>query len=200
MPERLLPHRLGGQGDQVRNARHESADAEPVFTGNEEAIAYGLWWHESVEHYPWEAEPSEQDAYVAERQAVAEAAGHGSRAQAEWARFEASSCWSDVADGRWQRQAELSVLAPLEDQGWVDGVIDLVLWDPQAGEWWIVDWKTNRQRSGESDEQLAVRLVEHYTPQLQAYGQCLAPRFEAQQTRLLLYSTALGNWLEIPQK
>ena len=44
-------------------------------------------------------------------------------------------------------------------------MIDLVLHDPAANELWIVDWKTNRRRSGESDDSVLARLATEYAPQ-----------------------------------
>jgi len=82
---------------------------------------------------------------------------------------------------------------------WVDGVMDLVLHDPVANAVWVVDWKTNRRRMGESDEALLARLVAEYAPQLQTYGKCLEPFFPGCAVRQLVFSTAAGLWAEVPR-
>jgi len=197
LPARLLPHRLGKGADQVRLSRHETGDLDLAEAGNEEAIVYGLWWHETVEFYPWEAAREQQGAFWENRYRLAEESGFADRAEEEWNRFKASRCWNDLVAPRWRREAEMAVLAPLPDRGWIDGVVDLVLWDQQARELWVVDWKTNRRRRGEDVLAMEARLGEQYAPQLQAYGECLAPFFEAVRCRLLIYPTALGCWLDL---
>jgi ATP-dependent exoDNAse (exonuclease V) beta subunit len=69
-----------------------------------------------------------------------------------------------------------------------------VLHDAVAGEIWVLDWKTSRRRSGETDEVLLVRLVEEYAPQLSAYGECLAGFFPGCRVRRLVFSSVAGAW------
>jgi ATP-dependent exoDNAse (exonuclease V) beta subunit len=99
-----------------------------------------------------------------------------------------------LRDSRWTRLAEIGIFAPLRPEAWIDGVIDLVLHDAVAGEIWVLDWKTNRRRSGETDEALLVRLVEEYAPQLSAYGECLAGFFPGCRVRRLVFSSVAGAW------
>lgn len=199
LPRRVLPHQMGeGKADQTRLARHETGLDEPMSAGAEEAIDYGLWWHETVEFLPWEGEEAEIEAHGARRLAVAESMGLGSRGKEEWERFRKAPVWAELVDARWTRQAELSVFAPLaEGEEWMDGVIDLVLHDVAAGEVWVVDWKTNRRRVGETDEAVLARLATGYALQLQAYGKSLRDYFPEVRVRLLVYSTAVGQWAEI---
>jgi len=62
-----------------------------------------------------------------------------------------------------------------------------------AREIWVLDWKTNRRRPGETDAALLGRLVEEYTPQLSAYGECLAGFFPGCKVRQLV-SRASRGW------
>jgi ATP-dependent helicase/nuclease subunit A len=197
LPARLLPHQLAQAPDAVRWARHESGENEPKGPGGvDDPIQYGLWWHETMELLPW----TEDDAVVTrhgERALEeAEAGGFRERGEEEWTRLRASTAWPVLRDSRWTRLAEIGIFAPLRPEAWIDGVIDLVLHDAVAGEIWVLDWKTNRRRSGETDEALLVRLVEEYAPQLSAYGECLAGFFPGCRVRRLVFSSVAGAWSE----
>jgi ATP-dependent exoDNAse (exonuclease V) beta subunit len=95
------------------------------------------------------------------------------------------------------RAAELSIFSPVERDAWIDGVMDLVLHDVALGEVWIVDWKTNRQRLNEETDDLLLRLAVEYAPQLRAYGKSLQGLFTGAKVRLLVYSSVVGDWVDI---
>ncbi len=197
LPERILPHQLAHAPDLVRTVRHESAVDEPWPGGADEAIEYGLWWHETMEFLPWTADAAAIERHGREAVVKAEARGFGDRAAAEWSRLQASAAWRELRDPRWVRQAEIGILAPLRAGAWIDGVIDLVLHDPAGRRVWVVDWKTNRRRAGEDDAALLARLAAVYAAQLAAYGTCLAPLFPGCDVRRLVYSTVAGAWSEV---
>jgi ATP-dependent exoDNAse (exonuclease V) beta subunit len=197
-PTRLLPHQLAEKPDQSRTARHESAlDLPAPARGGDEAIDYGLWWHELLEFTPWGGAEELIEARSARMLSSAGPAGYRERGEAEWRRLRASAAWSRLNDQRWRRQAELGVFAPLGPDAWIDGVIDLILHDPAAREVWIVDWKTNRRRAGEEDAALLDRLVAEYRPQLQAYGRSMAGLFPGNRVRLSIYSTVAGSLADV---
>jgi ATP-dependent helicase/nuclease subunit A len=198
-PARLLPHQLAEKSDQSRVARHESAlDLPAPSRGGDEAIEYGLWWHELLEFTPWGGTDEAIEARAARLLAAAAAAGNRERGEAEWRRLRDGPAWRLLNDRRWERQAELGVFAPLGGDAWIDGVIDLILHDPVAGEVWIVDWKTNQRRLDEPDAALRERLVAEYRPQLQAYGRSAAGLFPGCRIRLSVYSTVAGSLSDIP--
>lgn len=194
LPARLLPHQLARKPDAVRAWRHETADSEPVPSGADDPIEYGLWWHETMEFVAWAAPEAAVGAYLQAAEARAASLGFGVRAARELSRLQASGLWHELRSPRWRILAELSVVAPIGPAGWVDGVIDLVAQDAARGEILIIDWKTNRQRDGESGEALLDRLQQEYHPQLAAYGTCLRQFFPQAQIKRGLYSTALGDW------
>lgn len=199
LPARLLPHQLAEHAaDLSRVGRHESGlDQPPPAKSADEAIDYGLWWHETMEFLPWSASADEIDAHLQRRLAVAAGLGVRARGEEDLGRLRASAAWAEMTHGRWTRQAELGVLAPLDDEGWMDGVIDLVMHDPAANEVWVIDWKTNRRRVGESDEALLERLRAEYAPQLSAYGSSLREFFPDAHVRSWVYATAAGRWIEV---
>jgi CRISPR-associated exonuclease Cas4 len=193
LPQRILPHQLANAPDSVRSARHESSIDEPLpVRGGEDAIDYGLWWHETMELLPWTGDDATVTTYGTRALQEAEARGFRVRGEEEWKRLRASAAWPVLRAARWLRQAEIGIFAPLRSGAWIDGVVDLVLHDPSASEVWVLDWKTNRRHSGESDEALLARLAAKYAPQLSAYGECIAEFFPGCRVRRSVFSSVVG--------
>lgn len=198
LPQRLLPHQLSKRPDAVRAARHEatSFDALP-FTVDDDAIDYGLWWHEMAEFLPWEAGEPVIEEYLKRAIERAGVIGSEERAAADVERFRKSEAWTEIRRTKWKRLTELAVFAPSSQEGWVDGVIDFVLQDPVAKEVWVLDWKTNRRRARESEEEFLRRLADEYLPQLSAYAACVTQFFLDHRIRLWIFGSAVGSWIEI---
>jgi len=199
LPRRVLPHQLAEKmPDRVRGVRHEASSEEysPRRDGDE-AIDYGLWWHETMEFMPWGANSAAIEAYCGAAIEAARPLGFAERGAAELMLLRASAAWKALNDARWTRLAELGVFAPLEEDAWMDGVVDFVLHDAAAGGVWILDWKTNHRRAGETTEALLVRLLDEYRPQLAAYGQAAARFFPAHEVRLFIYASGAGDWIEV---
>ncbi len=193
-PRRLLPHQLAHQPDVVRRARHESGEDEPAPAGREDPIEYGLWWHETMEFLPWRGDEAKVNAYLRAALTVAEKRGFARRGEGELGLLRASGLWRELRSPRWQSFAELSVVAPLGQAGWVDGIIDFVAHDAVAGEVRVIDWKTNHRRPQEENHALLERLVAEYRPQLEAYGTCLGQFFPQAEIKLGVYATGAGDW------
>ena len=80
---------------------------------------------------------------------------------------------------------------------WIEGIMDLVL-VTQDQQLWIIDWKTDRRRPTEPDARaLLERLADKYGPQLRAYAEVFARGFGQPVSRLLLYSTVLGQTVSV---
>ena len=198
LPVRLLPHQLAAKPDWIREARGDSSPEEwgPV-RDNEEAIAYGLWWHETMEFMPWSEGQAACIAFADAALRRAVAAGFEERAKEELTLFFSSELFAQLCSGRWSKMAEVAVFASVGEGAWIDGVIDLVMHDAEGGVLWIVDWKTNHRRTGETDSGLLGRLTEEYAEQLRAYGECAKRFFENGAMRLWIYATAGGRTGEI---
>jgi ATP-dependent exoDNAse (exonuclease V) beta subunit len=193
LPARLLPHQLAHHLDAVRATRHESALDEPAFgTLGDDPIDYGCWWHETMEFLPWDGTEEEVESYLAGAVSRARQTGAGRRAEDEIAQLRASEFFRSLRGTAGRRLAELAVFAPLRPEAWIDGVIDLVVHDEAARVVRVIDWKTNRPRSGEDAGALLHRLGEDYRPQLEAYGACVAEFFPDCTVRLELYASAAG--------
>ncbi|MDR1009716.1 MAG: UvrD-helicase domain-containing protein [Opitutaceae bacterium] len=200
LPRRLLPHQLAhAPVDAVRAASHEATADDLPLARDDEAIDYGLWWHQTMELLPWTADEAALDAYFENAARGADAIGAGERGRTELARLRASDVLRDLREARWTRESELPVFAPANAEGgaWIDGIMDLVVHDAASGEARVVDWKTNRRRAGESDDALLARLSAEYAPQLRAYGRCVEMFFSGAHTRLFVVSSAAGKAVEI---
>uniref|UniRef100_UPI00404B7359 UvrD-helicase domain-containing protein n=1 Tax=Cephaloticoccus sp. TaxID=1985742 RepID=UPI00404B7359 len=197
-PQRVLPHRLANHIDLPRGLRHESGADEPTpIKPGLDPIDYGLWWHETMEFLPWGGDGKAVADYADRAFISAEQQGFIEQGKTEWALMLRSAAWIELCNKRWIRSAELGIFAPLHDQRWIDGVMDLVLHDP-IDQWvWVVDWKTNRKRPLESDWAHLQRLIEEYSPQLNAYGRCLQALFPGCRVRKWIYASASGIWGEV---
>jgi ATP-dependent helicase/nuclease subunit A len=194
-PARVLPHQLAHGLDAVRMVRHESALDEPLpLRVGDDPIDYGLWWHETLEFWPWDGGEAARAAHEVRALAAAEAQGFRQRGAEELAKFRGSELCAELGAARWTRLAELGVFAPLRADAWIDGVIDLVAHDAAARQVVVVDWKTNRRRVGESDEELLARLAMDYAPQLEAYGTCVRGFFSGCTVELRVFASAAGAW------
>jgi ATP-dependent helicase/nuclease subunit A len=200
LPQRLLPHQLAGETtDRLRSLRHEASSEESrALPDGGEAIDYGLWWHETMEFMPWGQPTVEIKTYLDEARAAAEALGFGQRADKELALLTGSGLFSELSASNWARLAELAVFAPIQEDAWMDGVIDFALHDSGKKEVWVVDWKTNGRRAGEAPDAMRMRLLKEYAPQLRAYGEAMLHFFPAHGLRLWLYISALGDFVPVP--
>ena len=194
-PRRILPHQLAGQADVVRSGLHESGSEQPAAHDGADPLAYGTWWHLTMEFLPWGGSPAAFAPCLEQAVQQARLEGFGERAARELQLLSGTEAWRSLHASRWQVQTEVSLVAPLRPGEWVDGVVDLVAHDPAARELLVVDWKTNQLRPGEVPGQLLARLRGEYEAQLEAYRTCLAPFFPGQAVRLALYATTLGEWV-----
>ena len=71
----------------------------------------------------------------------------------------------------------------------LEGIIDLAVFDPAAGSWLILEWKTNRTTADDLP-----KLRAHYLPQLSAYWKAVSEMLGA-PVSCALYSTATAEWL-----
>jgi ATP-dependent helicase/nuclease subunit A len=198
LPKRVLPHQLSTAPDPIRALLHESgADGPPPVRDGPDPLDYGLWWHETVEGFPWEGAPEAVAVHGALALAQAADQGFEARGREEWERFLASEPCRLIRETRWARLAEAGILAPFRDGEWIDGVIDLILHDRAGREVWIVDWKTNRRNGAEDEAALLGRLAATYEGQLAAYGACASAFFPECRIRLWVYSTVAGAWSSV---
>ena len=197
LPRRLLPHELIERTDAPRVRRHEaSAETPSLALARDEAIAYGLWWHETMEFMPWSGEKKAVDRHIEGALTAASNIEARARAERELVLLRESPAWREINSPGWVRQAELGVFAPLQTDAWMDGVVDLSLQSGERREIWVIDWKTNTARPGEKPSALVDRLLTEYTGQLNAYSTGVARFFPGYRVRTWIYASAAGEWGE----
>ena len=152
---------------------------------------YGTWWHEFVELLEWQDDPAAWDATLHE---ALDDSPDPALSQKEWTLLrDQLTAETDLA--RLLRKpgaiahAETPFLWAMNERECLEGIIDLAIFDPAAGSWMILDWKTNR-----TTEAGLAELYKHYLPQLSAYWQAVSQMLGA-PVRAGLYSTATARWL-----
>ena len=152
---------------------------------------YGTWWHEFIEQLDWRADAAAWDATFEHALAGSPDAALSRR---EWTLLRAQlTGGSDFARMLTApgvvAHAELPFLWAMNGRECLEGIIDLAVFDPAAGSWLIVDWKTNRTSEGDLP-----KLGAHYLAQLSAYWKAVGAMLGA-PVAAGLYSTATGRWL-----
>ncbi|MBV9658902.1 MAG: UvrD-helicase domain-containing protein [Verrucomicrobia bacterium] len=160
---------------------------------------YGNWWHATLESYPWtHGAASARTEYLAGRLATIPAGEPelSERARFEVARFAESRAHAEFLHAGNVFLPEAPFSYPRNAGEWLEGILDLAVLT-HSGEVWIVDWKTDRRRQDETEAQLLARLAEKYGPQLRAYAEVFERGLGRRVSRLLLYSTPLGQTAEL---
>ena len=165
--------------------------ARPISSSPNAGQFYGTWWHGFVEHLDWRADAAAWDATFA---SALPASPDAELSRREWTRLrEQLTNGSQLARLLTApgvvAHAEMPFLWAMSERECLEGIIDLAVFDPAAGSWLILDWKTNRQ----STDQLP-QLQDHYLPQLSAYWKAVSAMLRAPVT-VGLYATATGTWL-----
>jgi ATP-dependent exoDNAse (exonuclease V) beta subunit len=93
-----------------------------------------------------------------------------------------------VEPGRLFR-AECPFLWPEKPKQWIEGIIDLIAFDPEEGVWHVIDWKTNKNPDSEA-------LAAQYYQQIHAYCKALQSIFRS-PVMGSLYLTGSGEWVPL---
>ena len=171
-------------GAHLEIKRHSAA-------GTNVGALYGTWWHEFIECIDWRADADAWDATFQNALAHSPDAALSKR---EWTLLrEQLTGGSDLARMPTApgviAHAEMPFLWAMSERECLEGIIDLAVFDPAAGSWLILDWKTNRTTADELP-----KLRGHYLPQLSAYWKAVSEMLGA-PVSCALYSTATAEWL-----
>ncbi len=218
IPKRILPSSLAlegqppavsrtvlGEDEDLRRilaadaSNLEDAAAPVALLGGGGGKNYGNWWHETLESYPWTgADAAGRVAYLAARLAAVPSADGDvtARAEFELARFSGSRFHTELLGAGSVFLAEAPFSFARSADEWLEGIIDLVV-ITESGDIWIVDWKTDRRRAVETEDELLARLAEKYGPQLAAYAELFERGVSRKVTRRLLYATPLGRAVDV---
>lgn len=197
IPERLLPHALAEDGDKLPEfSLGASERTEPGVGG----VEYGSVWHEWVELVPWSKGRAACEVYRSESLLNLQRSGMHSatlrRLEAEVAMLWKSRLFELLlGEGEWFL-AEMPFIWPVAQDQWMEGVIDLVV-RSKNGDCWVIDWKTNRALTDESEDEFQSRLSSQYRPQLEAYAKICAEQMKPRSIRCGLYLTTTAGYLNL---
>jgi ATP-dependent helicase/nuclease subunit A len=154
------------------------------------ATLYGSWWHTLFQHFPWTGNPQQwQTAFAA----LQSSSPDPDRSRREWKLFAnaspASALAKFLARPAIVTHTELPFLWRMSDQACVEGVIDLLLVDPDGDQCLLVDWKTNRV-----DRDDVEKLQQRYRPQIAAYWKAVR-EITKLEVQAGIFATALGKFL-----
>jgi ATP-dependent helicase/nuclease subunit A len=190
IPKRITPHALAihPQPESEPEAQMDQESAPPSSTRGSPGILYGTWWHEFVQRIPWQKSPATW------QHRFDEAVLHSpqpERSQHEWTLFYQSSLARWLAEPGRIIHRELPFLWPETEQTCLEGIMDLAVYTPGAGDWHVIDWKTNRLGPEGS-----AACVATYSDQINAYVRALRQMLSA-DVKGSLYLTATGEWIPI---
>jgi len=155
--------------------------------GANEALAYGIWWHEALRRWPWQAEGKATLNFIAEVLLELPEGPQRERGKRELEGFRQSAVCRQLSMlPAARRLQEIPYTRLLGDEAVEDGQIDL-LYQEEGGDWVLLDWKTDALDPADYRE----RLLEKYGSQLTAYKEAVSV-FGLPVKRCRIYSTTLG--------
>ena len=185
-----LPSRHGEE-EETAAASARALSLQPRRTwielGANESLAYGVWWHEALRRWPWQAEGKALSQFIASAMLELPDGPQRERGKRELDAFRQSAvCRQLAALPASRRLQEIPYTRPLGDAAVEDGQIDL-LYQEENGDWVLLDWKTDALDPADYQ----IRLREKYGSQLTAYREAVSA-FGLPVKRCRIYSTVLG--------
>ncbi|MDP0500384.1 MAG: UvrD-helicase domain-containing protein [Verrucomicrobiota bacterium JB022] len=188
--QRTLPSSLAHHAapEETRRERRVANDFdEETATVPFDPTAYGNWWHETMEHTPWE---QAREAWRAHWEGCLPACPDAERGQRELELLEQSDFATLLGDRPRQVRCEVPFLDPADGGIAMEGIIDWLGWLEEPDELLLVDWKTDLTAGEGSD------LIERYGPQIRAYLAGLQ-RHGGAALHACVYSTRLGRLMKV---
>jgi ATP-dependent exoDNAse (exonuclease V) beta subunit len=145
------------------------------------AVAYGNWWHRTMEYFPWHA-PQRHGAYLAAAAANAPDMG---RARLETEALLASNWYGTLHCNALQFFAEWPFFGESDDGGpAAAATVDLLILDPGTNSLTVLDWKTDLIGGG-----AVTQALERHGKQLRRYTSFLKKRGTWQITAAIYFSS-----------
>jgi ATP-dependent helicase/nuclease subunit A len=190
--ERTGEHALRPSPRLVRpHALADDSAVLPVHFGEAAGIyAYGSWWHEWAEHFPWLGDDAVRREYVRQTNASPD---FKERADREIQLFLASSELREIRENGRLFLSEYPFSWARNELEWLEGVIDLLVVG-RDNDLWLIDWKTNQAAGNESTAAFRAHLREKYEPQLSTYAEAIQALAAERRIRRAIYSTFLGGF------
>jgi ATP-dependent helicase/nuclease subunit A len=167
----------------------ESAYRATSFADNP-ATLYGSWWHSLFQRFPWSGDARQwQTAFAA----VESSSPDPSRSEREWKLFAQAAPDSELAKFLARpaivAHTEFPFLWRMNDRSCLEGVIDLLLVDPDDNRCLLIDWKTNAIQARDRDQ-----LSRRYRPQIAAYWKAVR-EITKLEVDAGIFATAIGEFL-----
>jgi ATP-dependent helicase/nuclease subunit A len=188
---RIVPHQLAVHEPLPEEVRTDSGP----FTIGVGGIDYGLWWHETLEFFPWKSDRKGIDAYVQERLATLQPEDPTRvRAMKEIELLLAGTLCTELGKECDAVLSEIQFAFPSTPETYIEGVIDLVAVG-KDGELVLIDWKTNRPYDGEASASYEARIAGIYAGQLKAYAAVLSQGLGKTVKKTGVYLTPTGKFV-----
>jgi ATP-dependent exoDNAse (exonuclease V) beta subunit len=162
----------------------------PLSGADNPATLYGSWWHTLLQHFPWAGNAQQwQTAFVT----LQPSSPDPTRSAREWKLFAKAVPISVLAKFLARpgivTHTEFSFLWRINDRSCLEGMIDLLLVDPDENRCLLVDWKTNRVSRDDRDT-----LHARHRPQIAAYWKAIG-EIANLEVEAGIFATALGEFL-----
>ena len=149
------------------------------------ATLYGRWWHDFIQRISWHDESSWEQVFE-EHQAKSPAA---KRSANEWELFLQYLKNDPDFSGLLTRtemvtHPETPFFWRMDEHRCLEGIVDLALFEPGEKKWFILDWKTKRDKID--------ILRAQYRPQLAAYWKAIT-EMTGMQVEAGIYATSTGE-------
>jgi ATP-dependent exoDNAse (exonuclease V) beta subunit len=189
-PARILPHTQVTKKEWIEKSDQYELPLdsdEVLFAGAD----YGIWWHETIESFPWKGSSEKQKAYADKALEVIEQFSHKQRAEKELNAFLEGSFLKDLLANSETYLIELPFSFVWQKDKWSEGVIDFVV-KQKDGSVLLLDWKTNTPTGSKDFDK---DLLDTYKGQLALYREILEKHAGMTISEVALYSTYLGKKL-----
>ena len=189
-------HKFNPSGYDAEGSASELSENAPSMiigrsTPDTPATLYGSWWHSLLQEMPWQSGIEAADAILGQRLT---SSPDKRRATAEWKLVRESlrgdSILSRFLSGNAARaHTEFPFVWSIDHHACVEGVIDLLVIDDDAGKCLLVDWKTNRIAAGDEG-----KLRQRYRPQIAAYWKAVR-EITTLEVEAGIFATATGQFM-----
>ena len=187
-PSKLAPDEELGETPGTEQWSEIEPELRPPRIDNP-ATRYGVWWHEFAEQIQW----SEPERWNQTFERNLAASPDVARSKREWQLLQRRIESSDglgrrLRDANLVRQ-EMPFFWSIDEHKYLEGMVDLALFQADENKWFILDWKTNRLGRDQTD-----KLRVHWRPQIAAYWKAIEEMTE-QPVSAAIYSTSTGQLL-----
>src|SRR4029434_6195853 len=124
------------------------------------ATRYGIWWHDFAQQIQWR---SDRETWEAAFEANLTNSPDPARSKREWKLLGKYASEHPQFFGG-NVFAEMPFFWRMDEQKWLEGLIDVALFQADEKKWFVLDWKTNRIERHQID-----KLRVAYRPQIAAY-------------------------------